>query len=1121
MYVLSRLFTPRGLASRFTIGALLAFVLFFNSVGTLFASTTGGISGTVTGAQGGQGLAGVKVAAVSPSSRYGTVTDGKGFFSMLGMDTDTYTLSFELAGYQPQSITGVNVFADQNVNVSPQLTKSLITIGRVVARSVGGAFQPSQTSDTYTVTSSQIANQLGKSDSVSETNLIFTLPGSTRDSSGYPVIRGGRENEEGFQYEGIPYTDAFTSQFINSLALNPGVFSLQLTPGAGDASIQSQGTGTLNLISKRGTRPAFGSLDFEALTSPMAHQFATEYGFASPDGRFSNYVAFQGNTTNAMYQAHNADSTRIGTFFSQQYQTSRDLTDNFFYKFGRDLNQSVQVFYQNQSVSFFSNNGGLGPYTIGSAAAGYGPAPGLCYNTCDPIGLATDRFYTGMTNNQIQRLAMFYPGQPNAPCPAVVIPGTPLTNGPLAGTTSITQACSTLNHPIQQFQPNDTFKIQYSNNLDASTFVTAKFFHTNSVSTFDLLNNGTNYFDEWALQGGQDIGVALDLTKQLNSKNLLKVGANYYFLHPIDNFTSGMFGLLAATGFGNTGAGFDFLPPGEVIPGYGFASTGYVYNAFGGNPPPVPETMQNPTMNRQDWGVYLNDTFSPTDRFKIDLGVRVDGSHFALPSEAPCNVYTAASAAAGIAAVGSPWTVDAASGANQCLYQYTPGAFNAAGQPIVVIDPQARSPVVPQPRIAFSWQIGRNDAIRASYGRTVEFAPIADVDSRESRGYFDNGPFGMIAPDPIFGGISPGLVVGCGVTGNTRCSSLGEQLYWDNQTQFDGVPIEPVKPETFNNFDFSFSHQFPANIALKVTPFYRRGFDALVLSNTVKTDKSGNPLIDPTTGGFLFNPSVSSNLGIEKTTGVEMQITRDLGYGISGEFAATYINELSNVVPLSSSEDFFPAIPAASLALGNLYRVGFLSPFTAALALQYKSRGGLRINPVTFYVKGYPIGNGLITANYVNNVPMNIPSTNVSFSGGSTGAMQYVDPMNPGSITRPNIAATRGSALSASPGGVLTNNRNLFTNLDIEFQPPGSRNNFGLFITNLFGNVYGLPVLNSRWQPVATGIGGPKTGTTNNVLVYPNEGQVNYAADRFGFAPFIISPTGTPTEFRLYYQLAL
>ena len=100
------------------------------------------------------------------------------------METDTYTVSFELAGYQPQSITGVNVFADQNVNISPQLTKSLITIGRVTARSVGGAFQPNQTSDTYTVTSSQIANQLGKTDSVSETNLILTLPGSTRDSSG-------------------------------------------------------------------------------------------------------------------------------------------------------------------------------------------------------------------------------------------------------------------------------------------------------------------------------------------------------------------------------------------------------------------------------------------------------------------------------------------------------------------------------------------------------------------------------------------------------------------------------------------------------------------------------------------------------------------------------------------------------------------------------------------------------------------------------------------------------------------------------------------------------------------------------------------------------------------------
>ena len=136
--------------------------------------------------------------------------------------------------------------------------------------------------------------------------------------------------------------------------------------------------------------------------------------------------------------------------------------------------------------------------------------------------------------------------------------------------------------------------------------------------------------------------------------------------------------------------------------------------------------------------------------------------------------------------------------------------------------------------------------------------------------------------------------------------------------------------------------------------------------------------------------------------------------------------------------------------------------------------------------------------------------------------MQYVDPMNPGSITRPNITATRIAARSpASRRRPLEPNPQPVPEPRHQYQPPGSRNNFGVFISNLFGNVYGLPVLNSRWQPVATGIGGPKTGTTNNVLIFPNEGQVNYANDRFGFAPFIMSPTGTPTTFRFYYQLAL
>jgi hypothetical protein len=159
------------------------------------------------------------------------------------------------------------------------------------------------------------------------------------------------------------------------------------------------------------------------------------------------------------------------------------------------------------------------------------------------------------------------------------------------------------------------------------------------------------------------------------------------------------------------------------------------------------------------------------------------------------------------------------------------------------------------------------------------------------------------------------------------------------------VPIQPTKPATFSNWDLSFSHVFPNAVGVKVTPFYRRGYDAPVLVAGPKLTAAGQPVFDAN-GAPILNPSVTTNLGINRTTGVEMQVTKDAALGVSGQLTATYINELTNILPTQSNEDFFPSVSLASLALGNVYRVGFLSPFQTNLALQYKTRGGFRINPI-------------------------------------------------------------------------------------------------------------------------------------------------------------------------------
>ena len=222
-------------------------------------------------------------------------------------------------------------------------------------------------------------------------------------------------------------------------------------------------------------------------------------------------------------------------------------------------------------------------------------------------------------------------------------------------------------------------------------------------------------------------------------------------------------------------------------------------------------------------------------------------------------------------------------------------------------------------------------------------------------------------------------------------------------------------------------------------------------------------------------------------------------------------------------EDFFPPIPGQSLALGNQYRVGFVSPLTASAALSYRTHSGLKFNPIVTYSRGYPSGVGNVTAAYINGIPYNLTNTNAAnvAAFGQTLSPNYIDPQNPGSVFAPNIAAKRGTAETSSAGGIIVDPR-FTTNMSIEFSPPGSHNTFGILATNLFNQTYSsVPSYNSRYQPVATGIAGPKTGQSTTPINYPNEGFQQYTPTQFGQDPYRILNSAAPTTYRLYYQLAL
>ena len=1007
------------------VAILLSFILVVGVCAVpAVAGTTGNISGTITVAGTGAPAANIAVTAVSPSGRESAKTDAKGFFSITGLATDTYTVSLQGPGFEPVAVQGVNVFPDQTVSLQQSMSKSLTTIGRVTSRPVSSAYQPTQTTDTYTVNTAQIKNNLGKNNATSESSLIASLPGASFDSSGYPVLRGGRENEEGFQFEGISYTDAFTTQFTNSLRLN-GVSSLQVTPGAGDASSGNSGTGTINLTAKIGSRPPFGSIDLETNIYPYFHQFGTEYGFATPDGKVSNYISLTSSREDRVFGARGTDQTSLGNFFVNQNVTGNDIINNFIYRFGKDQQQKFQFFYQNVNIRFFRH--------------GSGAEDGLFYKSNDPFSLSQFTGRTGFTTAQVQAIIPLDPQQGSVFDPA---------------------------RNSVSYQPDETVKFQYSNNLNSSTFLTAKYYDVGSSVNFNNPQTGqgaSGFADRVSLQGGNRAGVALDLTKQLNSTNLLQIGAVNEILHPIFDYQSPDTGFYATSLFGSGFEAADFIPN-SLCSAANLAAQkcGYLNQFFPGGTPRIPLYYQITPVNEYTTAGYIKDTYSPNSNLKIDIGLRLDTSHAAFP-----------------------------------------GSF----------DRKTTNPSILEPRFGFAYQISKNDAFRASYGRTIEIAPLADMENPINRRSFDS-----FVNIPSFNNLTGKVATFCGLQSNQTCANYADQLYWEYQNGTAGVPYTPIKPETFNNFDASYSHQFKHNVALKLTPFYRRGYDAAALVADLRKDALGNFILGAT-GIPLQNPSVATNLGTNRTTGVEFLLTKDAAYGLSGQIAATYINEFSNVIPLSGSEDFFPSIPQASLVLGNQYRVGFLSPFNVVAAVAYKTRSGFRINPIVSYNHGYPIGAGLNTATFVNGVAYGVTNTNVTSPIGSTGATQYVDPANPGSLFHPNVAATRGTPESSSAGGVLSNSR-LTTNVTLEYSPPqNTRETFGLLINNLFNNLYGVPGLNGRYQPVATGIAGPLSGLSNQPILFPTTGFFQYNSAQFGQQPYRILPNQVPLTYRFYYQL--
>ncbi|HEV3154690.1 MAG TPA: carboxypeptidase-like regulatory domain-containing protein [Candidatus Baltobacteraceae bacterium] len=1097
----------------------------------------GNLTGTVQDASTGKPLADVHVTATSPSGNFTGSTDAGGHFTLLGLPADTYTVSFTKNGYDSISQPGVAVFGDETDSVGViRMNASLRTIVHVNARARSGAYQPTQTQDVTTISGQRITQALGSATSKNETNLILAAPGAMQDSQGNITVRGSLNVELGYQYDGVNFTNPFFdgnagsgynetgSGYLGNITGGSGG-SLQVVSGSGDATQGNIGAGVINIVPPRGTYPASGLLS-AAVSEPFyGHDFDVNYAWATPNNRFSDFFSYDGIRSVPQYAPYGVDASTIGQYYGLSSVTHDDIQNNFVFRFGHNNNMAFQWLNRSSDERQYGNYGGLQQATYYP----YNPIAAAPYvQACGFIGGGP--CFPGVTDasgNVLQTPAQEYAAT------TFLFPGVPSTNI----------------LPTQDEEVADTplafNKLGYTWNINPTTFLNLNYANLYNQNIAHGYTNGS--FTPFLIEnGGQRVFGDMELTHQFGQNHTTTLAVRYeddlprwhqegYF--QLD--TMGLGSLYnAVAGIGYPSADDFYVPPNQgqpvsaanpcpTVPFLGTPGSCYVYsymlahglwNGLASMPRIPTQGLDYHHTIFHESGIGLRDQWTVNSRLHLDYGLRLDADNL----DWGANPYNT-----------SPTALS------------NPSDVNPSG-----LNNDFLRPRIFQPRFAASYQLSASDALRFSYGRSVEFFFAQTAGTPFDLANVPSFFFQMPAKDTA-------AVPACGSGWNPdqpktinspnggpgylwKCPNYAVSWYWLGDQFFDAPDLGGgIGPPIYNNWDLQWSHQFTKGIVngfgMKLTGFYRRGYD--VEENTLLSNAPPNPITGQTSASVFS----TRNNGVEKTSGIEFMLTSpDRPTGFSGFLTMNYISSFTSNPPVDQAEvggssnfanDQLPILFQYEFNAGQLYRSAFLPPFQGRLGLEYKTANGWKINPIFAFDGGYPTGVGSQTYGAVNGAYVWIPETNFGAGsplGGPNGpgnpynASFFVDPANPGNYLSPNIAASRGYPEPALPGNALTKaHGNL--DLDLEYAPPGSPWTVGAYVANLFNNHYGLWYPNQQYQPVATGVSGPQTGTF--ATAYPGSpfwqnGVRDNFLGTYANGPFQV-PYNAGTNIQFYLQRRL
>jgi len=262
---------------------LMLVIGFIGLTGLLMASTTGGLIGKITTADG-SGLPGVTVTATSPAlmGQKTAITDVDGHYRLLLLPPGTYDLRIYMSGFQTIDRKEVVVRLGANFTVnqvmSPDKLEETIV---VVAEQQLIDSTSTTTGETWTI--DYIQNIPTERNVAS---ILSITPGVTRSEgpSGGMVIGGASGTESSYIIDGMNTTDIETGVMGKQMNMD-FVEEIQIKTGGYEAEYGRATGGVVNMLTKSGGNEFHGSLFYYMKNTSMAQDGAEPWFGTSYVGR--------------------------------------------------------------------------------------------------------------------------------------------------------------------------------------------------------------------------------------------------------------------------------------------------------------------------------------------------------------------------------------------------------------------------------------------------------------------------------------------------------------------------------------------------------------------------------------------------------------------------------------------------------------------------------------------------------------------------------------------------------------------------------------------------------------------------------------------------------------------